>query len=450
MERSFDVVVLGTGSAGSTAAQRCRAAGRSVAIVDRRPFGGTCALRGCDPKKVLVGVAQLVDWSSRMRERGVVNETLRIDWPALMRFKRTFTDPVTPAREEAFARSGIVAFHGAARFAGERRIAVGDNVLVATHVVIATGAKPATLHIDGEQHLADSTAFLALETPPKRVLFLGGGFISFEFAHVASRAGARAQIIERESRPLGPFDAELVDRLVDATRAQEIDVHLNTTVSSIERTANGFVVRGTQEERPCSFEADLVVHGGGRVADIGDLDLESGGVARAKAGIAVNEYLQSTSNPAVYAAGDCAAGGGAPLTPVAALEGEIAADNLLGGNRRRPDFRGLASMVYAIPPLGMVGMTEEAARKNGLAIAVRTGDSATWYSSRRIGAKASAYKLVLDEATGELVGAHVLGFEAEELTNLFALAMRARVTRAALDEVLFAYPTGASDIEYMT
>ncbi|MEO6835724.1 MAG: NAD(P)/FAD-dependent oxidoreductase [Candidatus Tumulicola sp.] len=449
MENDFDLIVIGTGAAGTTAAQRCRKAGWSVAIADCRPFGGTCSLRGCDPKKVLVGAAQLIDWSERMHQRGVVTHALQLDWPELMRFKSSFTDPVPEERERAFADSGVVAFHGPARFLDPSRVAIGDDVLTGKQIVVASGAKPAPLHVPGEEYLATSTDFLKLTSLPKLVIFLGGGFISFEFAHVAARAGANAQILEREARVLAEFDDGLVWRLVHATRERGIEVHLKTEVTAIERSGSGFIVRATQGGKPVEFRADLIVHGGGRVADVDDLRLDLGGVKRVKAGIAVNEYLQSTSNPAVYAAGDCVAGGAAPLTPVAGLEGEVAAENLIGGNRRRADFPGLASIVYALPPLAMVGLTEEAARAQGLKVRVRSGDSSHWYSSRRVGAKDAAYKIVEDEESDEIVGAHILGFNAEELANIFSLAIRAKVKASALRDVLFAYPTAASEIEYM-
>ncbi|MEO9169899.1 MAG: NAD(P)/FAD-dependent oxidoreductase [Candidatus Baltobacteraceae bacterium] len=448
MEKDFDLIVIGTGSAGTTVATRCRKAGWSVAIVDRQPFGGTCSLRGCDPKKVLVGIAQLVDWSERMHDRGVVTHRLQIDWAELMRFKRTFTDSVSKDRERAYAQNGISSFHGSARFVGHSLISVGEDLLNAKNIVIASGAKPAPLHVSGEEHLATSTDFLELPSLPKRLIFVGGGFISFEFAHVAARAGADASILEREARVLAQFEDELVQRLVQATQERDIKICCSTTVTAIEKTGPEFVVHATRGKEPLVLRADLVVHGGGRVADIDDLQLEVGGVTRVEAGVDVDEYLQSTSNPAVYAVGDCAAGGGAPLTPVAALEGDVVAENLLNGNKRTANFSGLASMVYALPPLAMVGLTEDVAREQGLKIRVQSGDSSQWYSSRRGGAKHSAYKIIFDECD-KIIGAHLLGFDAEELANICSLAIRAKVTASALREVLFAYPTGASELEYM-
>lgn len=168
MKKSFDVVVIGTGEAGSAVAMRCRAAGRNVAIVDSRPFGGTCGLRGCDPKKVLVGAAEIIDRKRRMEGRGVAGD-LRIDWPELIRFKATFTDPFPRQREDGFVQAGVEPFHGRARFLDQRSIEVGQDVLDGAHLVVAVGAWPARLGIQGEHHLTRSDQFLDLQELPRRI-----------------------------------------------------------------------------------------------------------------------------------------------------------------------------------------------------------------------------------------------------------------------------------------
>jgi len=449
VKRQFDVVVLGTGSAGSNVAHTCRAAGWNVAIVDWRPFGGTCALRGCDPKKVLVGVAELVDWSRRMRARAVVSSELRIDWPALIAFKKSFTDPVPRDREEDYKQAGIVPFHAKARFVGRSSVAVGDDVLEARHVVIATGAKPASLGIDGESHLITSEQFLELPQLPRRMLFVGGGYISFEFAHVAVRAGAEVQVLHRGNRPLENFDTDLVSQLVDASRALGITISLNTAVQSIEQLQGRTIVHATKAGRERTFEADAAVHGAGRVPDIDELDLDAAQVGHSKSGVEVNQFLQSKTNSAIYAAGDTAAAGGLPLTPVAALEGEIVAENLLHGNRRSVDFTGLTSIVFTIPPLAAVGLSAAQAANQGLRYRVSQGDMAGWYSSRRLAVNVASYKVLVEEGTDRILGAHILGPHAEEQANILALAIRAGIRSSDIENVLFGYPTGASDLEHM-
>lgn len=449
MKIKHDLVVIGTGAAASSVAYKCRTAGWEVAIVDSRPFGGTCALRGCDPKKVLVGAAELMDWNNRMLECEVISGRPQIDWPALMRFKKTFTEPVPANREKGFTDEGIATFHGRARFVDQTTIEVGDDTLSGRHVVIATGAKPGPLGIRGEEHLTTSTQFLELEQLPRRIAFVGGGYISFEFAHIAARAGAQVQIIHRGARPLEGFDPDLVARLLQATRDLGIDVRLSAPVGTIERKSDHFLVRASVEEVERTFEADLVVHGAGRVPEIDDLDLEKAGISRNRKGVEVNEYLQSVSNPAVYAAGDAAASGGLNLTPVAGREGEVVADNLLEGNHRKPDYTSVATVVFTIPSLASVGLAEAAAKEQGLKFRTNYAETSDWYSSRRVGLKYSGYKVLIEADSERILGAHLLGEQAGEIINLFVLAIRNGIRAPDLGEVLYSYPSSSSDVGYM-
>lgn len=448
VKKLFDLIALGTGSAAATVAHKCRTAGWSVAIVDKRPFGGTCALRGCDPKKVLVGAAELVDRRRRMDGKGVEGR-FDLDWQALMRFKRSFTEPTPKNRERDFEEAGIVMFHGRARFVGPNDVELGDEKLSARHVVIATGAMPAPLGVAGEEYLATSTDFLELVELPTRIVFAGGGFISFEFAHIAARAGAKTTILHRGPRALVGFDADMVDHVVEATRARGIDVRLDTRLQSIEKTSRGFLVRAEQNGVESTLEADLVVHGAGRVPEVEDLDLERANVKREKRGISVNEYLQSVSNPAVYAAGDVAAVERPMLTPVAALEGHAVASNLLKGNKRKPDYTGVASVVFTIPPLAMVGIQERQAKERGLAFRVHQEKTSSWYSTRRVGEEMSAFKVLIDDEHDRILGASLIGPEAEEVINLFAMAIRAGFPASELKQMPFAYPSIGSDVPYM-
>ena len=453
MAETYDLVAIGTGAAATTVASRCRAAGWKVAIVDSRPFGGTCALRGCDPKKVLVGAADAVDWIRRMAGKGIRSEQLRIDWKELMRFKRSFTEPVPKSREESFSKQGIEAFHGRARFAGPNAIEIASRVLETRYAVIATGRHPADLGIAGQEHLTTSERFLDLEDLPQRIVFIGGGYIGFEFAHVALRAGSAVTILHRGARPLARFDSDLVDLLVQKTRDLGADVQLDTTAERIEKLSGHLAVHAavhaaTGAEKRV-FEADMAVHAAGRTPEIEDLNLESAGIQwDGSRGIKVNEFLQ-TSNPAVYAAGDAADTEGPPLTSVAGYEGGIVASNLLGGNHRKPDYRGIPTVVFAIPPLASVGLTEEAAHQKGLQFRTKHERTANWYSSRRVGETVSAYKVLVEEGSDRILGAHLLGEQAEEVINLFAVAIRSGIPATGLKHAVLSYPSRGSDVDYM-
>ena len=447
MERQFDLVVVGTGVT-SAVASRCREAGWTVAVVDSQPFGGTCALRGCVPKKILVGAAEAVHGARDMASIGVPAATLTIDWPALMRFKRSLVDPTTQRTEDAWTKMGIEQFHGRARFVGPTTLAVGDDHLTGRRVLIAAGAMPAPLQFPGAERLATNEDFLNLDRMPPRVVFVGGGYISFEFAHVAARAGAEVTILHRGTRPLENFDADLVGLLVRRTRELGIRMELDTDVLGLDGHAGGWTVRGRQRGTERRFEADLVVHGAGRVPEIDDLDLDAAGVKREKRGVVVNEYLQSVSNPAVYAGGDAAASG-PPLTPKADHDAGVLTTNLLQGNRRTVNYDGLASAVFTIPPLASAGFTEDAARAAGLRFRTSWQETSGWFNTRRVGETASGFKVLIEEGSGRILGAHLLGPHAAEVINLFAIAIRMRIPAEELKQVIYAYPTNGSDIRFM-
>jgi glutathione reductase (NADPH) len=443
----YDLIVIGTGTAAQVTAARVRGAGRSVAVIDHRPFGGTCALRGCDPKKVLVSGADAADWTSRMHRRGVVGET-RINWKELIAFKRTFTDPVPKKREESFAKQGIDAFHGMARFSGPDTVLVEGRALKGRNIVIATGARPVPLGFPGAEHAITSDAFMELEHLPDRIVIVGGGYIAAEFSHIAARAGAKVAVLQRAERMLTRFDAELVGWLMEKFSEIGIDVLTGTAVEAIEREGSGFRVRARAKSREITIDADLVVHAAGRAPDLGALNLSGAGVVAEHGQIALNEFLQCVSNPAIYACGDAAAKG-PPLTPVSSHDGKIVATNILEGNRHRADYRGVPSVAFTLPPIASVGLSEAAARKQEPKLRVNSAKAMEWYTARRVGETVYGYKTLVEGDTGRILGAHLVGPHADEVINIFGLAIRHNLTADDLKTTMFAYPTGASDIGHM-
>lgn len=447
MAKVYDFVVIGTGTAAQVASARVRAAGRSVAVIDHRPFGGTCALRGCDPKKMLVSGAEALDYARRMQGRGI-DGSVRIDWPALMAFKRSFTDPIPAKQEHRFVERGIDAFHGRARFIGRDTLAVADEVIRGTNILIATGARPVPLRIPGEEHVITSDGFLELERLPERLLFIGGGYIAGEFSHIAARAGARVTILQRAPRLLPRFDADLVGWLAGKYREIGIEVHTDTTVDEVVPLSRGFRVEARTAATHIAIEADCVVHAAGRAPEIASLDVAAAGIEIGKGRLKLNEFLQSVSNPAVYAAGDAAAAG-PPLTPVSSHDGKVVAGNVLEGNRHRPDYHAVPSIAFTVPPIARVGMSEEEARQKGLAVRVKSERTGDWFTARRVAESLYGYKTVVDSQSGQILGAHLVGPNADEVINLFALAMRHGTTADQIKDTIFGYPTGASDIGYM-
>lgn len=448
MAKNYDLVVIGTGTAASVAASRCRSAGWRVTVIDHLPFGGTCALRGCDPKKVLVGAAEANDHARRMRGKGVAGGAPAIAWSELMEFKRSFTEPVPPMKEKGFAKNGIDAYHGRARFRGPRSVDIEGEVLEGRFVLIATGAVPMRLGIPGKEHVVTSTEFLELDELPEKIVLVGGGYIAAEFSHIAARAGAQVTVLQRAERMLPAFDPDLVGWLMEKFHEIGVEVRLKTRVTAIEKNAGAFSVRASSNGKEEVFTSDLVVHAAGRVPDFDPLDLAAAGVESEKGRLKLNEFLQSVSNPAVYAAGDAAAKG-PPLTPVAIHDAKIAAANMLHGNQQKPDYRSVPSVAFTVPPIASVGLGEDQAREQGLKFRMQPQKTSGWYTARRIAETVYGYKVLVEEQTGRVLGAHLVGPHVDEVINVFALAVRHGLSAEDLKSTIFAYPTGASDIGYM-
>jgi glutathione reductase (NADPH) len=447
MSISKDLIVIGAGMAGIAAANKCATAGWSVAIVDELPYGGTCALRGCDPKKMLRRGAEIIDAAALMRGRGIKAGGLAIDWAGLMAHKRSFTDQVPDKMQAGLKKNGVETFHGHARFVNENTLELdGGERLQGRHVLIATGAAPRPLGFDGADLMIDSTDFLELEELPGRIVFIGGGFISFEFAHIAVRAGSAVTILHHSERMLRQFDPDLVSMLVERSRAIGIKIVTGTEPQSLVATQDGLKLSVTGPGGQRQLDADHVVHGAGRNAAVTHLDLPAGGIDATRRGVTVHPHLQSTSNPAVFAAGDAAASPGQPLTPVAVFEGKVAASNMLKGGTRAPDYTGVPSAVFTVPELVRVGLLEEEAEAQGLDFRIAHTDTSAWFSNRRIGETHAAAKVLIDSQTGKVLGAHLFGPEYGELINFFGLAMRLGLKARDLQAMVSAYPSVGSDL----
>ncbi len=479
----YDLIVVGTGTAGSTVASICRSNGLKVAIIDSLPFGGTCALRGCEPKKILIEAAKTIDANHRHENKGISEiDKVHLNWLDLINFKRTFTEAFPKQREDSYIKAGIVPIHGKARFIDSDTIIVeynekaddkdkdNDNdIIKAKYILIATGARPVDLGIPGLENVITSDQFLDLESYrlPDNIAFIGGGYISFEFAHIAARAGVKKiTIFHRGKRCLTHFDPDLVNLLLQKSKNIGIDILLETNVEKIDKIASSSSAAGdgklvvhystvvnspAEHKLTKTLEADMVVHGAGRVPNIDDLDLKAGGIEHTSRGIKVNEYLQSVSNPIVYAAGDVtSSGGGAPLTPVASYDGNIVSTNILNRNSIKSNYVGLPSVVFTIPPLASVGLSEKDVIEQGLQFRTNHNNTSNWYSSRRIGETHSGFKVLIEQGSDRILGAHLLGPHAEEVINIFSIAIRFGLSVKNLnDPILYAYPTYSSDVIYM-
>jgi glutathione reductase (NADPH) len=314
--------------------------------------------------------------------------------------------------------------------------------------VIATGSKPRPLPIPGAEHMITSDEMLSERELPASVIFVGGGVISLEFGHVYARSGTDVTILEALPQLLPAMDADAVAQLQSESERIGIRVKTNVSVKKIEPANGRLRVTFGHDGREQALEADRIVNGAGRIANVDTLDLEAGNVAHANGRVAVDAYLRSTSNPAVHVCGD-AVPISPQLSPIATYEGDIVDRNIVEGPKYSPNYGSMASSVYTVPALAAVGLSENAARKTGLAVDVHVNDMLGWFSARTYAETVAWSKVIVEKATDRILGAHFVGHAGQELVNVFALAMRFGITATQIRENVYAYPTFASDIKHM-
>ena len=446
--KEYDVFVIGTGTAGKSVAYECAAEGMKVAIADNREFGGTCSQRGCDPKKVMVGITEAMQLSENLKGKGIISVP-KIDWAALQKFKSTFTSAVPAATERDLKAAGIEMYHQSPKFLDENTLSVEGKTIKAKKIVIATGQKSMELKILGREHLMVSDDFLELKELPKSIVFVGAGYIGMEFAHIAARCGAKVTVVEFGPRPLSPFEGDIVNHLTKASEELGIEFIFNAQVSEVEKLQKNYRVSFKKDGKTDSVDARAVFNTAGRVPSINELDLEKGIVAFEKSGISVNEYLQNTTNNDVYACGDVSASGSLPLTPTSSQEARIVSLNIRNGNHTKINFPPVPSVVFTIPQLASIGLTEEQAKEKGYEYVVEYKSVPKWFNAKRINEQVYAYKTIVDKKRNLVLGAHIIAPEAGEMINLFVLAMCGKLTTENIKAMIFAYPTWGNDIKGM-
>jgi glutathione reductase (NADPH) len=449
--QEFDTIIIGAGTAGQTAAYDLVAEGLRVAVVERSQTpGGICALHGCQAKKWFYEVTETVARSRHLHHLGITVPA-EADWAEILQEKNRFTAKIPEATIKNLQGNGISYFSGEASFIDHATLSVNGEQFTADTIIIASGAEPMRLPISGAEQLATSNDFLALTELPKRIAFIGGGFISFEFAHFAARLGAspgEIHILEAQDRPLAPFDGEMVNLLVEASTAEGIRLHTGVSVTAIGKTASGYRVELQSGD---SLEVDLVVNGTGRTASIAALNLEAAGVDFTRRGISVDGRMQTT-NQRIYAIGDCAAS--LQLARVADMEGHIAAQAIIAGKESGQtaeiDYRAAPAVLFTYPQLAMVGRTEEQLQEAGVKYWKSHDSHLSWPTYRRIGMKHAAYKILVD-GDNRILGGHFLADNTTGLVNTFKQAMLDGTTIAELSRsnIMAPYPSRESDILYM-
>ncbi|AZQ43396.1 dihydrolipoyl dehydrogenase family protein [Nonlabens ponticola] len=440
----YDVFILGTGTAGKLVADRCCSHGMKVGIIDNREYGGTCSQRGCDPKKLMLASSEAYELATNMKGDGIAGE-IRIDWKEVQDYARRYTSNIPENTEQMLKSKGVDCYHGDGHFEDAHTFTFDGTTIKSKKFVIATGMKPIELGIPGEEHLLESPDFFTLKELPEKVTFIGGGYIGMEFSHMLARAGVKVTVIEQGDQLLSPFEEFTAGFLLDASRDLGIDVILNAQVSSVEKKDDRLLLHYSKDSSQHQQTTDLAFNTAGREPSVKSLQLENAGVVTGRDGVMVDEYLCSTSQSNFYACGDVSSKN-LPLTPLSGLEADVVAANLTGEKKKFKPVD-IPSVTFTIPQVAGIGLTEKQAADQNLDITVHHQDASSWFNTRRLNAKYYAYKVIVDNKTDKILGAHIISHEAAETINIFAVAMNNDLTFTQIKRTIYTYPSWANDIK---
>mgnify|MGYP002777069371 CR=1 FL=1 len=444
--QEFDLLVIGAGSGGVRAARVAAAHGARVAVCEEFRVGGTCVIRGCVPKKLLVYGAHFAEDLNDAAMFGWDVERCRFDWPVLRDNVLAEVDRLEGIYRQTLATNKVTLIEERATLVGSNRVRLDSGrELGAARILLAVGARPHLPEIPGIEHALTSNDVFEMEALPRRVVIAGGGYIANEFAGIFHQFGSQVTIVNRSDVILRGYDEQVRDRLLQISLAKGIQFRFNATFTRIERAEGGplrLTMQGCDD-----LEADAVLFATGRVPNSGGLGLEALGVAmRDNGAICVDERARS-SVPSVFAIGDVT--DRVQLTPVAIREGQAFADREFGGRDILVDYDAIPSAVFSHPPLAGVGLTESEARNRLGQVKVFTSDFRPMKNVLAGRNERALYKLVVDAANDEVVGVHMIGPDAPEMLQVAAIAVKARLKKADFDATVALHPTMAEELVLM-
>ncbi len=447
MADRYDVIILGGGNAGFGVSAIAQEAGKKLAFVEEWDFGGTCPNRGCTPKKFLVAAAHALHEIELASAHCITVGKPKLDWAGLIQRTKSMVSGVPGGMAGLAEKRGDV-FRGSAKFAGPNAIEVNGQVLEGENIVIATGSTPRPLPISGAEHMITSNEVLSEESQPDEIVFIGGGVIAMEFSHVYARAGTKVTILEVMPRLLPRVEEGAVAAVQTESERIGITVKTSVQVKEITKQDGKLCVAYEHEGVALTISADRVVNGAGRIANVGSLDLTAGNVKHDRIAVEVDEFLRSTTNSSVWVCGDALVTS-PQLSPIATYEGRIVGQNIVNGPSVTPDYNVIPSGIYTVPALSTVGLTEEEAKQKGLNVKVAVNDMTGWFSGKTYAESVAYAKVLVDEDSDRIVGAHMVGHQAEDLIHYFAMAMRHGISASKLKDDMFAFPTFSSDLKNM-
>ncbi|MBN8843386.1 MAG: glutathione-disulfide reductase [Sphingomonadales bacterium] len=442
----YDLFVIGAGSGGVRASRIAASHGARVAVAEEYRVGGTCVIRGCVPKKLLVYGAHFAEDIHDARKFGWDVPECRFNWDVLRDNVLAEVDRLEGLYGQTLDNHNVTVFRSRATVVGAQKVRLADGTEFAVErILIATGGWPHVPEFPGSEHAITSNEVFHLETLPKRVVIAGGGYIANEFAGIFNEFGSKVTIVNRGDAILRGYDEQIRDRLLQISMTKGIDFKFNAPFKSIEKGEDGSLIVHLENSDP--IEADAVLVATGRTPNSKGLGLEEVGVALDEQGaIKVDETNQS-SVPSIYAVGDVT--NRIQLTPVAIREGQAFADSVFGGKPTTVDYQNVPSAVFSHPPIGAVGMTEAQARNKLGSVRIYTSDFRAMKNVLAGRNERALYKMVVNAATDQVVGLHMIGPDAPEILQAAAIAVKAGLTKADFDATVALHPSMAEELVLM-
>ncbi len=440
----YDLFVIGAGSGGVRASRIAAGHGARVAVAEEYRVGGTCVIRGCVPKKLLVYGAHFAEDLDDARRFGWQVDNRAFDWPTLRDNVLAEVDRLNAIYQTTLDSHKVTSFHARASFIDAHTLDVGGKRVTAKHILIATGARPMLPDLPGADHGITSNEVFHLEKLPKRLVIAGGGYIANEFAGIFHELGVDVTLVNRGDMILREWEPALRERLLTISITKGLKFKFNCGLESIEKTPEGVRLHFQNGD---DLGADVLLWAIGRSPNVEGLGLDAAGVLLdAKGAIAVD--ADSRTNIAnIHAVGDVT--NRLQLTPIAIREGHAYADTVFGKKPWRVDYNAVPSAVFSNPPLGSVGMTEAQARNTYGEVRIYTSDFRPMRNVLAGRNERALYKLVIDDATDKVVGAHMIGPDAPEVLQAVAIAIKAGLTKAQFDDTVALHPTMSEELVLM-
>jgi len=442
-DHDYDLFVIGGGSGGVRAARIAAAHGARVAMAEEYRVGGTCVIRGCVPKKLLIYGAHFAEDLKDAKRFGWQVPDCDFDWPTLRDNVLADVDRLEGLYQNTLDSHGVETFHCRAVVTGANEVELADGTRKTARIIlIATGARPAVPSCPGHEHGITSNEAFHLESLPKRIVIAGGGYIANEFAGIFNEFGSKVTLVNRGGTILRSYDESLSDRLLQISVKKGIDFRFHAVFEKVEKKEDGTLVVHAKGQDP--IETDCLMFATGRRPNSEGLGLEALGVEIDELGaIKVDEDSRSTV-PSIFAVGDVT--NRIQLTPVAIREGHAFADTQFGNNPRRVDYHCVPSAVFSHPPIAAVGLTEAEAKNRYGTVKVYSSDFRPMKNVLANRDERALYKMICDASTDKVLGLHMIGPDAPEILQAAAVAVKAGLTKQQFDDVVALHPTMAEEL----